>query len=83
MLNVVKPIVHHPHLHVHGWYNQWIGLRENLQESPTFHGKITLVSGEDFPVSSPIHCFLSPSASGRLYSFMGINETNQEIRMAF
>ena len=28
---------------------QWIGLRETLQESPIFHGKITLVSGEDFP----------------------------------
>jgi len=28
---------------------QWIGLRENLQENPILHGKITLVSGEDFP----------------------------------
>ena len=25
--------------------NQWIGLRDKLQESPILHGKITLVSG--------------------------------------
>ena len=29
--------------------DQVVGLRETLQETPTFHGKIWLVSGEDFP----------------------------------
>ena len=34
---------------------QWIGLRENLQESPIFTGKITLVSGKFSPTNQSNH----------------------------
>ena len=33
---------------------QWIGLRENLQENPIFHGKITLVSCRFSPTNQSI-----------------------------
>jgi hypothetical protein len=41
--------------------NQWIGLRENLQDSPIFHGKITLVSCKFSlkPIQSELHISFS------------------------
>ena len=40
---------HEPKMNIEDYLTQWIGLGENLQESPIFNGKITLVSGVDFP----------------------------------
>ena len=41
--------------------NQWIGLRENPQDSPIFHGKITLVSCKFSlkPIQSELHISFS------------------------
>ena len=44
--------------------NQWIGLRENLQESPIFHGKIYMVSCRFSPTNQSIEIGMTKMDGG-------------------